>query len=82
MSVSLRDQYTQPLKNQHQEIDIKLIYSERKYQEIVNTRDFGMDNFWISVGGFVGLFLGYSLSQIPELLASIPSLFRKRKEGF
>ena len=81
MSVVLRDQHNQPLKNQHQEIDIKLIYNEGKYQEIVNTRDFGMDNFWISVGGFVGLFLGYSLSQISELFVRIPDLFRKRKEG-
>ena len=81
MSVLIRDQHNKPLKNQHQEIDIKLLYNEGTYQEIVNTRDFGMDTFWISVGGFVGLFLGYSISQIPELLASIPDLFRKRKEG-
>ena len=80
MNVLIRDQLSEPLENQQKEIDIKLTYSERRYQEIINTRDFGMDTFWISVGGFVGLFLGYSISQIPDLIASIPDLFRKRKD--
>ena len=80
MNVLIRYQLSEPLKNQQKEIDIKLTYSERRYQEIINTRDFGMDTFWISVGGFVGLFLGYSISQIPDLIASIPDLFRKRKD--
>ena len=80
MNVLIRDQLSEPLKNEQKEIDIRLTYSERRYQEIINTRDFGMDTFWISVGGFVGLFLGYSISQIPDLIASIPDLFRKRKD--
>ena len=80
MRVLVRDQQNEPMKTPHKEIDIKLIYNEGTYQEIVNTRDFGMDTFWISVGGFVGLFLGYSISHIPELIAGIPDLFRKRIE--
>ena len=81
MRVLVREQLTEPLKNHHKEIDIKLTYNEGTYQEIINTRDFGMDTFWTSVGGFVGLFLGYSISQIPDLIASIPDLFRKSRKG-
>ena len=78
MRVLVQEQLNEPLKNRHKEIDIKLTYNEGTYKEIINTRDFGMDSFWISVGGFVGLFLGYSISQIPDLIASVPDLFRKR----
>ena len=82
MRVLVQDQQNEPLRNPHKEIDIKLIYNEGTYQEIVNTRDFGMDTFWISVGGFVGLFLGYSISHIPDLIAGIPDLFENIARSF
>ena len=80
MRVLVRDQQNEPLNNPHKEIDIKLIYNEGTHQEIINTGDFGMDTFWIFVGGFVGLFLGYSISHIPDLIASISDHFRKSNE--
>ena len=43
-------------------------YLEEMYQEITNKRDFDMEMMWSSVGGFVGMFLGYSLWQCPEML--------------
>ena len=77
MRVLVQDQQNEPLRNPQKEIDIKLIHNEGTHQEIVNTRDFGMDTFWITVGAFVGLFLRYSISHIPDLIAGIPDLFRK-----
>ena len=47
---------------------IKLEYRERHYQEIKYAEDFGFESFWSGLGGYVGIFLGYSLLQIPELL--------------
>ena len=47
---------------------IKLIYMDENYQEIVNTQDFGFESFWSGVGGFVGIFLGYSLLQFPDVM--------------
>ena len=47
---------------------LKFKYQDRTYQEVTNSRDFGFESFWSSVGGFVGIFLGYSMSQIPEIL--------------
>ena len=50
---------------------IQLIYKDSKYQEIVNEREFSFETFWSSVGGFVGIFMGYSLLQIPDLVEMV-----------
>ena len=47
---------------------MELVYMDEAYQEFVNSKDFTFETFWSSVGGFVGIFLGYSLLQFPELL--------------
>ena len=38
------------------------------FQNIVNHRDFTIENCWAGIGGFVGIFVGVSLMQIPELI--------------
>ena len=58
---------------------IKVQYTESFYQEIKNVRDFSFEIFWSSVGGFVGMCLGYSALQIPDLLLILPSLIREVK---
>ena len=58
---------TQHLAGYNRELVITLAYSGEHYQEFVNARDFGVESFWSGVGGFVGIFLGYSLLQLPEL---------------
>ena len=50
---------------------LDFVYMEDFYQEIINVRDFGFESFWSGIGGFVGIFLGYSLLQIPDLLHSL-----------
>ena len=49
-------------------------YPSRTYQEIKNEKAFGFEMLWSSVGGFVGIFLGYSLMQVPSLLAKFVAL--------
>ncbi len=44
---------------------------EKYYQEIEYVQDFGFESFWSGVGGFVGIFLGYSLMQFPEFLGKV-----------
>ena len=44
------------------------------YQEIENVQDFNFESFFSSLGGFVGIFLGYSLLQVPDLLSNISTL--------
>lgn len=43
-------------------------YMDKIYEEIINERDFGFESFWSAVGGFVGIFVGASLSQIPIMI--------------
>ena len=50
---------------------LELAYMDEHYQEFINVRGFDVEAFWASVGGFVGMFLGYSLLQIPETLTQL-----------
>ena len=45
-------------------------YIDKNYQEIANERDFGFESFWSAVGGFIGIFVGASLSQVPALITN------------
>ena len=47
-----------------------------KYQEILHVQEFSFESFWSAVGGFIGIFLGYSLLQLPDLLNGVPSLMK------
>ena len=47
----------------------RFLYVDKNYQEIVNERDFGLESLWSTVGGFLGIFIGASLSQIPIFIA-------------
>ena len=47
---------------------ILIKYMDQRFQEIKNERDFAFEMVWSTAGGFIGIFLGYSLLQVPELL--------------
>ena len=42
-------------------------YATETFQETQNVKDFSLESMWSSAGGFVGIFVGYSLLQVPEL---------------
>lgn len=65
--------YQQDLKSDS-DTKIQLVYDTRNYQEIENLAEFGFESFWSSVGGFIGIFMGYSLLQVPEILGKVPPL--------
>ena len=50
------------------EIKIKFYYQEQYYQELQYLPDFDLETFISNIGGFVGIFLGYSMMQFPEVL--------------
>ena len=50
------------------EIQIKFNYQDQYYQELEYLPDFDLETFISNIGGFVGIFLGYSMMQFPELL--------------
>ena len=56
-----------------QTTDLKLYvqYRTDQYLETRNKKDYSARNLWSSVGGYVGIFLGYSLFQIPGISMTI-----------
>ena len=65
------------LRPNDEHITIKISYIEKTYQETENVQDFSFESFFSSLGGFIGIFLGYSMLQIPELMDIIPSSVKK-----
>ena len=62
-----------------EEVAIRFDYKETMYEEIEYSKDFGVESFLSNVGGFVGIFLGYSIMQFPELLAEALVSFGRLK---
>ena len=55
--------------------EIQFVYQDKYYEEINYEENFGFESFISNVGGFVGIFLGYSIMQFPDILSGILSLF-------
>ena len=64
-------------RQQGKHFGIKVRYTEGNYQHIENVKEFSFESFWSGVGGFVGIFLGYSLMQLPELVERMYSMFKR-----
>ena len=47
---------------------LKMVYLDRSYEEITEIKGFGFEDFISGLGGFIGIFLGCSMMQIPQLL--------------
>ena len=58
------------------EIQIKFSYQDQYYQELEYFPDFDFETFISNIGGFVGIFLGYSMMQFPELLGKLSLISR------
>ena len=58
---------------------IMVRYTEGIYQKIENTRGFTFETFVSGVGGFIGIFCGYSMLQIPETFESVDARNAKKK---
>ena len=59
---------------------IKIRYPEDTYHETRYIRKITMDSFWSSSGGFIGMFLGYSVLQVPNVFAQCIIWGFKRNE--
>ena len=49
---------------------IKIVYRDRQYAEIRYSRGFGFESFFSGIGGFVGIFLGFSIMQLAPILGN------------
>ena len=73
--------YAQDFPDHLKQVPIRFLYIDKFYEEIEYIQDFGFESFWSGVGGFVGIFLGYSIMQLPELLGSVLYFLRKMKNS-
>ena len=72
--------YQKPEKQGLEFLTIVMYYDRHSFQEIINRRAFGLEAFWSSVGGFVGIFLGYSLMQLPDIMSTCVAFIYKRNK--
>ena len=59
--------------------EINVNYLTESYQEIANQKDFSGEALWSGIGGLVGIFLGYSIMQVPDTFLAIKQKFMERK---
>ena len=70
---------TSELNQKENEFNVKVVYIDDFYQEIKDFQEVSFETFFSSVGGFVGIFIGYSFLQIPDVLTGIPCYWREMK---
>ena len=49
-------------------VGFRIIYGSEYYLEIKNLRAINLEDLWSQVGGVIGIFLGYSILQIPNFV--------------
>ena len=67
---------TREIDQSEQRFLVKVTYAVSFYQEIKNVKEFTLETFWSTAGGYLGIFLGYSLLQVPELLKISAAYFQ------
>ena len=60
-------------------LDIDISHLGEQYQAIINTRGFTIESCWAGIGGFVGIFVGVSLMQVPDVIIETIHLMKKLK---
>ena len=59
---------------------IRIVYQDQYYVELAYSKAFGLIDFLSGVGGFAGLFIGFSLMQCPEMIGKY--ILDRRKLSF
>ena len=60
------------------DLKFNLEYSVNTYKETLNKKAFDLASLWSQIGGFIGIFLGYSLLQIPQLARDVIELVKAK----
>ena len=48
---------------------VRVYYPSEMFTQITNTREVDSESLWSGIGGFFGMFLGFSLMQLPDLIS-------------
>ena len=55
----------------YEKLIVQMRYEDDMYMEVINTKEFRFKTFFGNVGGLVGIFLGVSLSHIPQFIYDV-----------
>ena len=61
--------------------DVEFLFMNDHYKEIKYTREFDIESLIGNVGGYIGLFLGFAIWQLPDVMVMLASKFCNRIEG-
>ena len=73
MEILSKWEFDRAESNGEEDPRITLLYEETDYEEVTNTKSFDFASLVSGVGGFIGIFLGYSILQIPDVLELLPA---------
>ena len=59
------------LKTNKSDLSLVFHYRAKQYMETITTRDYVLGDLLSGIGGFVGMFLGYGLFQVPEIIPAL-----------
>ena len=65
-------------RNHENTVKFVLKYKPTEYKETINNKAFDMNTLWSQIGGFVGIFLGYSLVQIAAPIGKLEEWVKRR----
>ena len=57
------------------------VFKNDRYKEIKYTRAFGFESLVGNVGGYIGLFLGFAIWQLPDAIEFLTSKFHAQMSG-
>ena len=63
-------------------LDIKFRHVRERYQVIRNMRVYTGESCWAGIGGFIGIFVGVSLMQVPEILIEAFNVLNELKNAY
>lgn len=70
VSSSIRSEFREPLHRTN-ESWIKIKYWAEEYQETINQKAITMGTLWSHIGGIIGLFFGYSILNIADVVFAV-----------
>ena len=64
------------------DVSMAFFYNDKTFEEIKYTKSMEFVGWLSNVGGFIGIFLGYSMMQIPELLSMVMKFLSNQRKKF
>ena len=61
--------------------NLNVRYTGSKYREVREVRAFGLHSLFGNIGGYFGIFIGYALFNLPDLVVKINNRIRRKDKN-